>query len=399
MTITLILVIFLIFFVTILLIIYDIGRRLIKNFKYKKLDFYRSIYLKELAEKFNSSSDIDQFVNFYKFHPTSLRGQALQEVLIKLSHNFEEEVKLFFKKLGYQEYHEKAIFSKNSIKRGIAFKILGDLKIQDSSIKIINTIKNEKNENILLTACMSLVKIISEYQIEEFLKILINKSENNFLSYKSVSLIMLSLLERFNKSAINVLKRELSSDKINDTTKSIFLESLYYIDYEDDTLKDIAIKNLSSDNPELIAKSLKIISKLKISEDDVDFSKILYFLNHPLWYIRLMAIKALKNVFNEKLIDKMVPLLSDNEWPVRLEAVNVLFSLPINIVIKKIPEWLDIKDNFARDTIVEFILKHNWTDKFNHMIEKGDANLKQQITDISVIIKNYYNFNFPIAQS
>lgn len=395
----LIVAIFFIFFVTIFLIIYDISRRIIKNLKYKKVDFYRSKYLKELAEKFNSSTNIDQFVDFYKFHPSSLRGQALHDVLIKLSNNFEEEVKLFFKKLGYQEYHEKAIFSKNSNKRGTAFKILGDLKIKESSTKIIDTIKNEKNENILLTAFMSLVKIISEYQIEEFLKLLINKSENKFLSNKSVSLIMLSLLERFNKLAINVLKRELSSDKISDITKSIFLESLYYIDYVDDTLKNIAIENLSSENPELIAKSLKIISKLKISEDDVDFNKILYFLNHSIWYIRLMAIKAIKNVFNEKLIDKIIPLLSDNEWPVRLESVNVLFSLPVNMVIKKLPEWLDIKDNFARDTLVEFILKHNWMDKFNYIIEKGDANLKQQIMDISIRIKNYYNFNFPIAQN
>lgn len=399
MTTTLIVAIFFIFFVTIFLIIYDISRRIIKNLKYKKLDFYRSKYLKELTEKFNSSTNIDQFVDFYKFHPSSLRGQALQDVLIKLSNNFEEEVKLFFKKLGYQEYHEKAILSKNSNKRGTAFKILGDLKIKESSTKIIDTIKNEKNENILLIAFMSLVKIISEYQIEEFLKLLINKSENKFLSHKSVSLIMLSLLERFNKLAINVLKRELSCDKISDITKSTFLESLYYIDYVDDTLKNIAIENLSSENPELIAKSLKIISKLKISEDDADFNKILYFLNHSIWYIRLMAIKAIKNGFNEKLIDKIIPLLSDNEWPVRLEVVNVLFSLPVNMVIKKLPEWLDIKDNFARDTLVEFILKHNWMDKFNYIIEKGDANLKQQIMDISIRIKNYYNFNFPIAQN
>ncbi|MEH7238039.1 HEAT repeat domain-containing protein [Bacillus sp. JJ1562] len=114
------------------------------------------------------------------------------------------------------------------------------------------------------------------------------------------------------------------------------------------------LKNLiHQDDPELVIRSLKAYATTGVP---VDIHSIVAFFESESWQLRLMAAKVAGVQRMEELKEKLIELLSDSEYIVRVEAAKAILRFKDGVrILNKIKE--ESNDLFAQDMAIEWLEK------------------------------------------
>lgn len=341
----------------------SIIRRLVRSKRFKTLDRLRKIYREKLKDVIFSGRFQPEVLQPFRVSPKSLDFQAVEDVLFELMKNkkYEEEIKEIFNQLGYISYYENRISHRNKMIKLIAIDKLGKMKSQGSVKAIGDQLKNRDPEIITVA-----IRALANMGTPESLKIILNSLpsiyENWFITRKALE----NSLLKYGQQAIPFLLEYL--EKIhNPKIIAIILDILSHFSDESAWLKAFAY--LTHDNPEVKAKALKVISGLPEKIGLEEIAKIVPLLQDPAWFVRLHAVRVLGKVKNNKIQYALGSCLFDNHWRVRNEAANVLANLnreSLDIFLQA----LKYEDRYVRETICEEMEK-------THLVYRLIENLGQ----------------------
>ncbi|WP_028841489.1 HEAT repeat domain-containing protein [Thermodesulfobacterium hveragerdense] len=347
-------IIFAIFSVNLFLVIYDFIRRFLTQIRYQRLDRTRNRFAKILEEIFRTpSADLSKIKPMLKTFSFSLEKQAFLETLLNYYSKFPEQVLLFAQELGFVEEYEKKLNSSKPYERGEAFRTLAILGSKKSLEKMLDALKKEDDPEVAFVGFLSCGKLLDKADFKMFLILLYEKQSKKVLNLRSVSLIITDFIDRFKEQASFSIYDFLKEQPISISFRMALLEGVYHPKHSDETLLRIAKEHLKLEHPEILAKALKVLSKAVEFDKEVGLEEILPFLRHPSWFVRFSALKVLENKITPEMVDYVTPLLEDKNALVRREAAKVLFKLPIEELIIKLPYLLEIKDPYGRDSLVE----------------------------------------------
>lgn len=124
-----------------------------------------------------------------------------------------------------------------------------------------------------------------------------------------------------------------------------YLEEAHY-----HVIRPLVHKMLSeSKNDEVISACLHVI------QDPRDLAIVRNHLNHPIWFVRLQAVRTLGAIGTAKDEQKLIELLHDENWWVRYRAANALSGLSF-MKMERLKEIMKLQtDRFARDILSQVI--------------------------------------------
>jgi hypothetical protein len=132
-----------------------------------------------------------------------------------------------------------------------------------------------------------------------------------------------------------------------------------------------AIDNLKNKDPEVRARSLKVLSQAAKSKTDFDHTLLLPLFEDGVWFVRLQAAKTAGEMKSIKYLDGLKGLLFDEKWLVRNAAVTALSKLgdpAIDILLSA----LKSEDRYAKESICEEIEKTNFVYRIINNLDTDD---------------------------
>ena len=376
-----------VFMVSIFLVGYDFLKRFLTQIKHQRLDQARAYFTKVFSEAFQSSSlNLEEFKNKLNFF-SPLKKQALLEVMLEFFSKMPDKIRVLAQNFGFiKEYEDKLNSSKPYI-RGEAFRILESFLSKESLAKMLEALKKEKHPEVAFVGFLSCCKLLNTIHFKTFLQLLYEKQREGVLNLRCVSLIITEFVERFKEKASFAVYDFLKEGSYSVSFRIGLLDGIYYAKHLDETLLKIVKDQLTFEDPEILAKALKVLSKIeKIALEDV-----LPFLKHPAWFVRLSALKVLGKNIRPEIVEYIVPLLEDENALVRKEAAKVLFKLPEEAVIINLPNFLQIKDPYGRDAVVgEMVISGFW-----ERLKEG--RFKETLKDYVEKIKSLLQLHYKLA--
>lgn len=380
----LIFIILLIFSISFYLVIYDFIRRILTQRKYKKLDNYR-IYFREVIEEIIKLPFVENNTLWQKLKTSSkLKRQSILEILISLSLTNPDKILEISKKLGFINEYEKKLNSSRDFERGEACKVLSSLNSKESLIKIFDTIKKEDKPECTFIGFLSACRLIEKDFFIYFLNLLHEKYNKGNISIKATSLVFTDFINRFKETASFTLSEFLKDQNLSTSFIVAILDGIFYSDYIDETLGEISKEQLKSEMVEIISKALKVLAKFDDISKISNLDEIIFFLKHPVWFIRLSALNVLEKNINKDITKYVMLLLEDEHALIRKKSAKVLFKLPEEEIIVFLPEWLKIKDPYGRDAIIEEMFRTGLFYKLNNQ------KFKKQFEEIKKFLNQNY---------
>jgi HEAT repeat protein len=359
-------------------------RRVLNSKKYKELDRQRELYREKLKFTLNLERVNWELADF-RSHPKSVKWQAIEEILLDMINDgrYKNDVKEMFDSLGYVAYYEKNLQNKNVINRSLAVDRLGRMLSEQSIDKLIDMLKLNNTEVISVTV-RSLSNIGAIKGLRYLLSQLPGLYEKNLVSRKVIEASLIT----FGINAVPVLIENGRKSKERRSISSI-LEVLS--NFQSKEILPFAEENITHEDAEIRAKALKVIGNIAVETSDFDGGKIVPMLNDPVWFVKLQAVKVLGNLRYKKAADLLGSLLLDDNWQIRNVAVMALINIDdaaTNVLLKTLRTT---DDKYAKERICEEIGKTNLVD---HLIENLHSNDKEIYEQSKKILKTMHSLNF-----
>jgi HEAT repeat protein len=365
-------------------VIAAVSRRVWNRKKYEKLDRLRAVYnekLKNIIYSEISDPDHSEFTS----RPNSLKWQAVEEVLLALfsvSGN-ETKVKKLFVCLGYIAFYEKMLSRSSVITRSAAIDKLGRMMSKESVDKLIEMLLTDNTEIVTVTM-RSLSRIQSLKGLNSILSRLPDLIENRLVSHKAVE----TSLESFGNEAISLFVDYGRLCKEPEII-SIILEVLF--NFQSGEVLSFASEMTKHEDAEVRAKAAKIIGSVAADSPEFDAAQLMPLLNDDVWFVKLQAIKSLGNLRYGKSSDVLGVLLLDERWQIRNAAAIALSNIgdiAISVMLKTLSTT---NDSYVKECICEEIGK---TDLVNRLIENLDGKDESRYYQSKEILEIMHSLNF-----
>ncbi|MEW6215077.1 MAG: HEAT repeat domain-containing protein, partial [Nitrospirota bacterium] len=324
-------------------------RRVFHSWKYKKLDEQREFYREKLKSLLH-------YLRFQKItdllsSPKSIKFRAVEDVLLDSINveRYKENAKELFNRLGYIAFYEKQLKSRNIITRASAIDKLGKMLSKSSTDKLIDMLKTKDAETISV-AVRSLSKIGSLKGLKGILEHLPDLFKKSLVARKTIETSLIN----FGIDAVPIL---IEYGKKHDDPKitASILEVLSALQAKEGLY--FAIDDLTHRDAEIRAKALNAIGT--IGSVDFDGGRVVPLLDDSVWFVRLQAAKALGNLRYKKAATMLGGLLLDENWQVRNAAAMALTKFG-DVSIDIFRRVLRYKDLYAKETVCEEIEKTNF---------------------------------------
>ncbi|MEW6068718.1 MAG: HEAT repeat domain-containing protein [Nitrospirota bacterium] len=358
-------------------------RRIVQSKKYKKLDRQRRFYrdkLRSALDKGKVSQNMNEFIS----SPRSIKFQAIEDVLFDLIEERKStgDIKKLFKRFGYITHYEKKLESRDIITRASAIDKLGRMSSESSADKLINMLKSENPEIISVTV-RALGNIGYLKGLRSILEILPSIYEKWLITRRTLGTSIL----KFGQPAVPMLLDYLKKTT-NTKIIAIILDVLSHL-YDKNSLP-FALCYLEHEDAEVRAKALKVIETTANGTEDSTKAKIIPLLDDPVWFVRLQAVKAIGSVRYKKAVDTLGALLFDENWQVRNAAATSLTKFEANS-IDIFLRALKQKDVYAKQSICEELEKTNF---ISRLIENLNSDSKEIYEKSKEILKIMHSLNF-----
>jgi len=365
-------------------ILASIIRRIIRAGRFRELDKLRKTYQEKLKDIIYSGRIEDDTVSELRSPPGSLKFQAMEDVLFKLMEQkkYEPEIKELFRKLGYVDYYEKKLKKRNRLTKATALDKLGRMKSSASIEKIARELRSHDPEiiNVAIRALANIgtlesLKTILDHLPSIYEKWLITRkaTENAILKYgQEAAPFLLDYLSRIDHPQIIAIVLDILSHLKNEKAWTI------------------ALNYLAHENPEVRVKSLKLLEAFADRLDLSEMEKIISLLRDPVWFVRLYALKVLQQIKGNKVQYALASSLFDSHWQVRDEAARALARLGSS-ALDIFLEALRYDDRYVQETICEEIEKTGFV---NQLLENLRAENGEKYKKSKEILDRMHALNF-----
>ena len=345
------LILFIVFLVVVIVtvVMFTIGRRAAAFRKYRILDRRREEFSGRIRDMLDREEKLEAF-SIFSFPKNSLEWQAVEFVLFSLidDKKYEAAGAALFDKLGYRFHYEEMLRKRNSIERSSATDKLGRMRCEASVRKLILLLEEEDPE-VASVAVRALSKIGSTTALKAVLYQLPGLYSRLLITRKSIEQALLN----FGPSAVPEMVQ--AGERYGDpVAKAFILEVL-------GELKSVealpfAFKCLKHSAPEVRSKALKMIACAGGDLPPAEKDKVLPLLEDPVWFVRLQAAKAVGVLRHCTAPMLLVKRMMDEKWQVRNAAVSAVIMIapePAEVFL----ETLSAPDRYAKESICEEIQK------------------------------------------
>jgi HEAT repeat protein len=379
---SIVLLIFILLFATIF-------RRVSHTKKYKELDKQRELYGEKLRSALESGK-VFHLINDFHSSPRSIKFYAVEDILLNLinEERYREDVKKLFNRLGYVTFYEKKLKNRNIITRASAIDKLGKMLSASSTNKLINMFKS-KNPEIISVTIRSLANIGTTEGLKGILEYLPDLYERWLITRKTIETAIL----KFGQPAVPIFL-EYGEKQSNPKVLAIILDILSHLCNK--MSLPLAIDNLRHENAEVRAKALKVIETTADKLENSDVEKVMSLLDDPIWFVRLQAVKALGNMRYQKATAVLGALLLDENWQVRNASAMALTKFK-DISVDIFLRALRYKDQYAKESICEEIEKTNFVYRLIENLDGSDRNIYEKSKEILNIMHSL-NFSTPLVE-
>ena len=373
-----------VFFITI------VTRRVFRKRRFDELDKQRVLH-REKLRKALYSGEVSREIEELRSSPKSIKWQAIEGILLDFMNEgeYREDVKELFKKLGYIAFYEKGLENRNIITKATAIDRLGKM-LSKSSLDKLTSMLSIKNAEIVSVTVRAISRMGRIEGLKAILKRLPELLKDSLIARKT---IVTSLLH-FGTSGVPVIVEYGRLYRENpDITVSI-LDILYHFPSEISFL--YAIDNLKNKDPEVRARSLKVLSQAAKSKKDFDHTLLLPLFEDGVWFVRLQAAKTAGEMKSIKYLDGLKGLLFDEKWLVRNAAVTALSKLgdpAIDILLSA----LTSEDGYAKESICEEIEKTNFVYRIIDNLDTDDEIVCNKSRNILISMSSL-GFSTPLRE-
>jgi hypothetical protein len=317
--------------------------------RYRILDLNRERYGKRFRELIDGGKSFDEFSAF-AFPSLSAEWHAVEHVLSSLleDRKYESAGVVLFDQLGYRSYHERMLGNRDAIAKSSAVEKLGRMRCEASTGKLVPLL-DEQDAEIVSVTVRALSKVGTREALEAVLERLPGLYSRSLVSKKSIE----SSLRNFGPAAVADLVRygERYGDPVS---RASVLEVLGILGAPE--ALPFAFRNLDNGDSEVRAKSLKVIGAAGGDLPSGEKDRVLPLLDDPVWFVRLQAAKALGILRHDKAVPLLAKRLVDDNWQVRNAAATTVVLTsddPIGIFL----DTLGATDRYAKESVCEEIQK------------------------------------------
>lgn len=364
-------------------------RRALRGRRFKQLDEQRELTSNRMNDYLASGTAFDRLGELAS-PAHSMRWQALEENLLTLlaSGQYENEIRRLFVELGYVAYYERQLLSSNTITKASAIDKLGKMQSERSTDKLVKLLRDE-NPEIAGVAVRSISKIGSPAGLKCILDELPNLLSKSLVSIKTIK----NSLSNFGPDNTPTLVEY--GEKYDDPMcTSLILEILATLSATEAV--PLAFANFHHPDPEVRSKALKVVGAAGNGVPDPEKARIVPLLNDPVWFVRLQAARSLGSLRYEKAIDNLGDTLLDTSWQVRNAAASALTRFG-NRSIGVFLGTLEYKDRYAKESICEEIEKTNFIDVLIGNLESTDMDVYDRSKQI-LLIMNSLDYRTPLFE-
>ncbi len=383
-----ILIVSLIVFLILVFFLIAVLRRIRSARRYKELDRTRAYYLPVIQDGLEKG-DIISIINDLIAEPVSIKFKAIEELLFKLKERFPELVKELFVRLGYVSFYENMLYDKNMINKATAIDRLGEIGLETSVDKLSQMLKSDNREIISVT-----VRALSNIATLEALALILDYLPGLFerwlITRKGIEAALLKFGDKGSALLIQYGKT-ISNPKII----AIILDTLSHLN--NNQAIRLAMDNLNHPDPEVRAKSLKVIERFSDLLNGKDMEKILSLSKDPAWFVRLHVAKILGKVNGKRdVAGYLEKLVIDENWQVRNEAASAL-SKKAEVGLDLILKILKGKDRYAIESLCEEIERTALCRVLIYNLTSPDREVYKKSREILKIMNNL-GFSTPLME-
>ncbi len=371
-------------FLIVVLLIASVVRRAASDRRYRKLDALRKEY-QERARRLLDKEGIAGHEADFAARTNSLAWKAVEDVLLDLMNRGVpgDELKTLLYQLGYVEYYESRLASRNRLIRASAIDKLGRIGTQSSLPKLLPRLNEEDPEILVVT-----VRALSRIRAKEGLTAIVERLPVLLGTGKVTRKAMETALLNFGEDAVTCLTEYRSRDA-DPWIMSCVLETLSHLPPDVRSLS-LATEHLGDRNPEVRSKALKVLGRVEPPLPASLYDLILPLLDDPVWFVRLQAIKCAKKLDCARTAKAIGKLLFDKNWQVRGEAALSLAQLG-TCTMDVFLDALMTEDVYAKESICEEIERSRFVDQLIDLLASDDETLR---TEASAILRIMHSRRF-----
>ena len=346
-----ILLAFIAFFLLVILAVLaaTVYRRAAAVRRYRILDRNRERYGKRIRELIDGGASFHEYSDF-AFPSRSAEWHAVEHVLSGLieDRKYESAGVALFDQLGYRSNYEGMLGNRDVIAKSSAVEKLGRMRCEASTGKLVPLLDGREAEIVAVTV-RALSKIGTREALEALLERLPGLYSRSLVTKKAIE----RSLRNFGQPAAADLVRygERYEDPVS---KASVLEVLGTLGAPE--ALPFAIRNLDHGDPEVRAKSLKVIAASGGGLPSGEKDRVLPLLDDPVWFVRLQAAKALGILRHDKAVPLLAKRLVDDNWQVRNAAATAVVLTSDN-AIGIFLDTLGATDRYAKESVCEEIQK------------------------------------------
>lgn len=369
------------------LLLASVFRRARHNKVYRDLDALRQKHRLLLAPS-PAPRAAGELEAALRARPGSLAWRAVEEVLLEEASDggSREERRALFRGLGYTAFYEKRLAARNIVARAAAVDKLGRMGSAESLPKLVTLLDDKHPEIAAVT-----IRALSRLGLNEGLLAIMERLPallgGSLVTRKAMETALLG----FGEQAVACLAEYHSRDT-DPWIMSCVLETLSHLP-PDTRSAYMAIEHLVSPNAEVRSKALKVLGRpgaVCLPEH------ILPLLDDPVWFVRLQAVKTLKERAGTAAARPVGRLLFDRNWRVRSEAAQALSQLG-DSAVDVFLHALRASDVYAKESICEEIQRTRCIDMLLDDLGREDEALRAKARDILRIMHGL-RFSTPLVE-
>jgi HEAT repeat protein len=363
-------------FLSFLLFSAGVLRRVIQKRRYLELDRLRVALHPQMKKLLQEEwPPQQQDIGRLRAAAGSAKWLAVERVLLEIAEKegLFERAQPLFRELGYISYYENKLDGKNSIEKASAIDKLGAMRSIESTDKLVRMLRADSAETVSV-AVRSLSKIGTREALLAILESFPRLVQQSLIARKSAETCLL----RFGNSAVPALIEFARNN--GDIIKASLFEVLSQL--RDKRAIPLAVDNLQSDNPEIRAKALKTIETTADDGDQVDWVKVAALVEDSVWFVRMLAARAVAKHRYNGTISLLAKALFDENWHVRSAAAAALAkkgSLAL-------PVFLDVlrsDDVYAKNSVCEEIQKNGYIKMLINAFDNGEKQIFAGIKELT----------------
>lgn len=353
------------------LFLMSVLRREYNNRKYREMDRLRAAYHAKLMHAFAAGRAPDE--RDLAAAPGSRRWQAMEAVLLDCVANngYEEQARFLLSSRGYIAFYEELLQDDSAQVRAESIHKLGRMKSIQSVPKLIPLLDDPNGEIASVT-----MRALSNIGSDEGLRAIVDRLAALLSSGRVTPKAIGTALFAFGPRGIPLLTERWPEFRTPPAAASV-LEVLSGLPPDARTVP-LALGALTADNPEVRSRSLKVLGRKEHLSGWPDLpDRIVPLLRDPVWYVRLQALRSLQPFASERTIEVQGKLLRDDIWQVRNEAARSLllfgersFDILLHV--------LGGSDRYAKDSICEEIGNTDFHPQLLRYRESGDDALRDK---------------------